>query len=439
MQVSVENTGALERKMRIEVPEGKIAGEVMNRLQSLTRTTRIQGFRPGKAPLKIVQNRFGTKVRQEVIGEIVKSSLYEAITKEKLQPAGPPQIDHIDDGKGTDLVFTATFEIYPDITLTSIEKLELKRPVCDIDDEAVEKMIEVLRKQRRDLKPVERKAAMGDVLKVDFKGSVDGEEFEGGNAEDYEIELGAKRFIAGFEEGLVGSKAGDEATLKLKFPDDYRNEVLKGKPVEFHVHVKEVKETVLPELTDKLFASLGVHEGGLEAFREEIQRNLEREVEMTTRKQMKDEVMDALHSANTIELPQILVDSEARRIQQQLQENLRHQGLDPGAIQSAELTMFKDEAQKRVALQLIFAEIVKQNSMKVDPAKVREMIEKMASGYEDPSAVINWYYSDQKNLAEVEALALEDDIVDWVMNHAQIEDESCTFDELMNKRQTEAV
>ncbi|MEE8321757.1 MAG: trigger factor, partial [Gammaproteobacteria bacterium] len=375
----------------------------------------------------------------EVIGEIVKSSLYEAITKEKLQPAGPPQIDHIDDGKGTDLVFTATFEIYPDITLTSIEKLELKRPVCDIDDEAVEKMIEVLRKQRRDLKPVERKAAMGDVLKVDFKGSVDGEEFEGGNAEDYEIELGAKRFIAGFEEGLVGSKAGDEATLKLKFPDDYRNEVLKGKPVEFHVHVKEVKETVLPELTDELFASLGVHEGGLEAFREEIQRNLEREVEMATKKQMKDEVMDALHSANTIELPQILVDSEARRIQQQLQENLRHQGLDPGAIQSAELTMFKDEAQKRVALQLIFAEIVKQNSMKVDPAKVREMIEKMASGYEDPSAVINWYYSDQKNLAEVEALVLEDDIVDWVMDHAQIEDESCTFDELMNKRQTEAV
>ncbi|OGT35385.1 MAG: trigger factor [Gammaproteobacteria bacterium RBG_16_51_14] len=439
MQVSVENTGALERKMRVEVPEDRISTEVMNRLQSMTRTTRVQGFRPGKVPLKVVKNRFGTRVREEVIGEVVRSSFYEAITQEKLRPAGPPQIIHVDDGNGEDLVYTATFEIYPEIMLSPVEKLELERPSCEITDAAVDKMIQVLRKQRRDLNPVLRAAAMGDVLVIDFTGTADGAAFEGGTAENYEIELGSKRFLIGFEEGLVGSEAGAEVTLKLKFPDDYRNEALKGKPVEFQVHVREVRETVLPELNDALFASLGVNTGGLAAFREEIKRNLEREAEMAIRKQMKDMVMKALHESNSIELPQSMVDREVRQVQQQLIENLQQQGLAYDAIESAEPSLFKQEAQRRVALQLIFAEIVRQNEIRVDKARVREMIEKAASGYENPSAVVNWYYSDQKNLAEVEALALEDDIVDWVLGHAQVTEKTYTFDELMNKRQTEAV
>jgi trigger factor len=438
MQVSVENTGALERKMRVEVPGDKIAGEVVNRLQSKTRTTRIHGFRPGKVPLKVIQNRYGNKVREEVIGEVVQSTFYEAITQEKLRPAGPPQIDHIDNSEGEDLVYTATFEIYPDITLSPVEELELERPSCEITDEAVDNMIEVLRKQRRDLKSVDRKAEMEDVLVIDFTGTVDGEEFEGGKAENYEIALGANRFLIGFEEGLVGSQSGDDVTLELKFPDDYRNEALKGKPVEFSVHIKEVKETVLPDLDDELFASLGVKEGGLDAFRDEIRRNLGREAELAIRRSMKDSIMKALHEANSVELPQSLVDMEDKQVQQQFHDNLQQQGLGPDTVQSADPSLFRNEAQRRVALQLIFAEIVKQNELKVDPGKVREMIEKMASGYEDPSAVINWYYSDQKNLAEVEALALEDNIVDWVMEHAKVSDKPYTFDELMNKGQTEA-
>lgn len=439
MQVSVENTGALERKMRVEVPEDRISTEVMNRLQSMTRTTRIQGFRPGKVPLKVVQNRYGSRVRDEVIGEVVQSSFYEAITQEKLRPAGPPQINHIDKDQGKDLVYTATFEIYPDITLAPIEDLQLERPSCEINDEAIENMIGILRKQRRELKPVDRKAANEDVVVIDFTGLVDGEKFEGGSAENYELELGSRRFLVGFEEALVGSKAGEDVSLKLKFPDDYRNEALKGKPVEFQVHVKEVKEAVLPELNDELFASLGVNEGGISAFREEIRRNLEREAEMAIRKIMKDIVMKALHEANTMELPQTMVEREANMVQQQLIENLQQQGLGPDAFKSADPSLFNQEAQRRVTLQLIFAEIVRQNEIRVDPARVRQMIEKVASGYENPSAVINWYYSDQKNLSEIEALALEDDIVDWVLEHARVTDKSYTFDELMNKRQTEAV
>lgn len=439
MQVSVENTGPLERKLRVEVPEEKIASEVKNRLQSLSRTTRIQGFRPGKAPLKVVEKRYGDKVRKEVVGEVVQSSFYEALNKEKLRPASRPEIDPLDDNLGQGVVYTATFEVYPEFTPAPVPDLEIERPVCEVTDADVDKMIEVIRKQQSTLKAVKRAAKKGDVLKIDFHGTIEGEAFDGGEGKDFRIELGSGRFLAGFEEGLIGAKTGQDLTLDLTFPEDYHHEKLAGKPVKFAVTVKEVNEPVLPELDDALFANMGVKEGGLEAFRAEVRRNMEREADQAVLERSKNNVMDALNAANTIELPQALVRNEAENMRNQLRNNLQMQGIDvdrymPGDEQDEAL---QKRAERKVTLQLVIADLVKNEDIKVEPSRVREMIEKVAEGYEDPNEVINWYYSDRNRLAEVEALALEDEVVQWILSKAKVTDKKIPFDDLMNKGQTE--
>lgn len=436
MQVSVENTSTLERKVRVELPEERVSTAVNSRLQNMTKTTKVQGFRPGKVPLKVIEGRYGVQVRKEVVGELVQSSLYEAISQEKLNPAGQPQIDDIADETGKDLAYTATFEIYPEVTLKPVDKMAFEKPVCNVSDDDVAKMIEILRKQRRELKPVERASKLNDVVDINFEGFIDGEAFEGGKAENYQLELGSKSFIEGFEEGLTGKSAGDEDTLKLKFPDDYGKEELKGKEVEFKVTVNVVNEPVLPEIDAAFMEGFGVKDGKKETLDTEIRRNMEREVDLTLKRQIKDLVLDKLNEDNDIELPQALVANEQHRVRHELENNLKQQGMDAGALAQADPALFIEQAKKRVSLQLIVGEIIKQNELKADPTKVREMIEQVASGYEDPSSVINWYYSDQKNLAEVEALALEDTVIAWVLEHATVTEKACTFDEIMNKGQT---
>jgi len=437
MQVSVENTGPLERRMRVEVPEEKIANEVVNRLQSLSRTTRIQGFRPGKAPFKVVQRRFGTKVRQEVIGEVVQTSFYEALAREKLRPASRPTIDPMDAEQGQGLVYTATFEVYPEVNLAPIEKLKLEKAVCQISDDDVEKMIEVIRKQQRSLQAVKRKAREGDVLIIDFKGSVDGEAFAGGEARDFQVELGSKRLIAGFEDGLSGAKAGEELTLNLDFPDEYHKRELAGKPVKFLVAVKAVNEQVLPELDEKLFSSMGVNAGGLDEFKAQVRRNMEREAEMAVANKTRNNILDVLYAANKIELPKTLINNEAMHLHEQFSASLQMRGINVDNLPVKDTTAFNEQAEKKVTLQLIIADIVKTNQIKTDPATVRNMIEKIAQSYEDPNEVIKWYNSDQNRLAEVEALALEDEVVKWILSRAKVKEQKLTFDALMNKGQTE--
>lgn len=436
MQVSVENTGSLERKVRVELPENRVSSEVSNRLQNMTKATKIQGFRPGKVPLKVIQGRYGEQVRKEVVGELVQSSLYDAINQESLKPAGQPRIDDLSDEAGKDLAYTAIFEIYPEVTLKPMNEIKVEKTACEVSEDDVTGMIEMLRKQRRELKPVERAAKEGDIANINFEGFIDGVAFDGGKGENHDLELGSKNFIEGFEEGLIGKSAGDEVTLNLKFPDEYGNEDLKGKDTEFKVKVNLVNETVLPEINESFMEQFGVKDGKEETFQAEIRRNMEREVELTIRRQIKDNAFEALREANEVELPSALVANEQQRVKQDLENNLKRQGLDSGAIAGADDSVFKEQAEKRVALQLIVGEIIKQNELKADPAKVREMIEQAASGYEDPNSVINWYYSDQKNLAEVEALALEDGVVDWILGHAEVEEKACTFDEIMNKGQT---
>lgn len=441
MQVSVENTGPLERKLRVEVPEEKIATEVQNRLQTLSRTTKIQGFRPGKAPFRIVEQRFGSRVRQEVIGEVVQSSFHEALTREKLQPASRPMIDPMDAEQGQGLKYTATFEIYPEVKLAPPGKLKIEKPVCEISDQDVEKMLEVIRKQQRTLKPVDREARDDDVLIIDFRGTIDGQPFAGGEASDFRLELGSGRFIAGFEEGLKGANAGAQLTLDLKFPEEYHQQDLSGKPVKFEVSIKAVQEPVLPELNDELFAAMGVKEGGLQAFTTEVRRNMEREAEQAITNRTKSAVMDALHAANPLELPQSLIQNEARRQQQRYHTNLHMRGInvDHHHDDEAETAVFMAQAGKTVALQLIIAEIIKTQQLKADPAAVRKLVETVAQGYEDPQEVIKWYYGDPGRLAEVEAVALEDEVVKWVLGQASVTEKQLPFDAIMNKGQTETV
>ncbi len=436
MQVSVENTGSLGRKLRVEVPEEKISSEVSSRLQRLSKTTKIQGFRPGKAPLKVVQSRYGAQVRQEVLGELLQSSLHEALNQENLKPAGPPRIEEINDEGGKDLAYTAVIEVYPELTLKPISDVKIERPICNVSDQDVTDMINVLRKQQRRQEVVERASKDGDIVNINFEGFLNDEAFEGGKAENYNLELGSNSFIEGFEAGLIGKKADEELTLDLKFPDDYGKEELKGQNVQFKVKVNSVNEPVLPEINDEFIAMFGIKDGDEAAFNAEIKRNMEREVDLTLRQQLKIKVLDTLHEVNEVELPQTMVTQEIQRVREELEQNMKRQGIDSKSMKDADDSLFKEQAEKRVALQLLVAEIIKQNDIKAEQAQVRAMIEDMASGYEDPNTVINWYYSDKNNLAQVEALALEEEVINWVLANAKVNENERSFDEIMNKRQT---
>ncbi len=423
--------------MKVEVAEEKIVTEVENRLKSLSKTTKIQGFRPGKVPLKIIQKRYGPGVRQEVVGELVQHSYFDAITQEKLRPAGMPTIDPLSAELGQGLVYTAKFEVMPDIELIAIEELNVEKPFCEIVDEDTEKMIETLRRQHQQFNVVAREAKPGDKVKIDFTGRMDGEIFEGGEASDFELELGSNSFIPGFEDGLLGTKGGDEVTLDLSFPDPYQKQELAGKPVKFAVTVHEVQEAVLPELDDEFFRGFGVSEGGMEAFVAEIKQHMGRESEAALRNRQRDVVMDALYDANKVELPKTMIETEQQNMQQQFTNNLKQYGVDNENAPPVDVSLFAEQAAKRVALQLIVAELVSQHDLKTEPSKVREMLEKNAESYEDPDAIINWYYSDKSRLAEIEAVVMENAVIDLVISKASVTELGLRFDELMNKGQTE--
>jgi len=439
MQVTVESTGTLKREMKVIVPEQRIASEVQNRLNSMLKTTKIQGFRQGKVPFKVIESRYGKQVRMEVVGEVVQSSFYEALRQQDLNPAGRPQIDPLEAEQGQGLSYTAVFEVMPEVALAAADKLEIEQAVCDISDADYQKMVEVLRKQRQTLQETDRPARSGDTVEIDFDGEINGEAFEGGSAKELRLELGQNRFIEGFEAGLVGAKPGEQVKLDLKFPDNYQNEKLAGQAVVFAVKVHKVLEPVLPELDDDFYKTFGIQDGGETEFKKTVTEHMQREAETAVKGKQRDAVMNALHAANPVELPGSLVHEEAHRLYHQFQEKLKSYGINQPAEKCEDghdLDMFMEQAQKRVALQLIVMEIIRQQELKADPAKVRGLIEQNASSYEDPASVINWYYNDKKRLADVEALVLEDEVVNWVCTNAKIRQVNVAFDELMNKGQT---
>lgn len=437
MQVSVESTGALERTMRVEIPEERIEGEVKTRLQSLTKNAKVDGFRKGKVPVKIIQQRYGQQVRLEVMGEVMRESYFEALRSENLTPAGEPSIEQ-DNEKTDGLTYIAKFEVYPEVSINDVADLTISGVECEVSDADVDKMVDTLREQQSEFKPVERAAEMGDQLTLDFDGYVDDEAFEGGKAENFQIKLGSNRLIAGFEDGLVGQKAGDSLSLDLAFPEPYHNEELSGKPVRFDIQVKEVAEAVLPEMDDEFFKRFGIEEGGVENFKTNIRENMEREAEQRVKSRVKTAVMNALHDANPVELPNAMVSAEAAQLMESAKQRLTSQGMPADQLDSMNQSVFEDEAKRRVALGLLISEIIKQNEIKAEPAKVREMVENIAANYQDAASVTQYYYSDESRMAEIQSMVLEQEVVDMVLDKAKLTTETLSFDALMNPQNEEA-
>lgn len=437
MQVTVDTTNGLERRMRVQIPEDRVQGEVDKRLGDMARSMRIPGFRPGKTPVKVVRQRFGRAVRDEVVGDMVRSSLVDAIGQEQLNPAGMPTIEPVSSEPGQGVVFTAVFDVYPDIDLPPVESLQIARPRAQVEDADVDRMIETLRRQRRAWESVERPAAIGDRVVINFRGEVDGQALEQGEGTEVPLELGSGRMIPGFEDGLVGANGGQQRPLSLQFPDDYPAAELAGKPVEFSVEVQRVEEGRLPAVDDEFAASFGVADGGAEGLRLEVRNNMTRELNEALSAITKQRVMESLLSGKPVDLPTALVEQERDRAMEQSRTEMIHSGVDPQAIELRP-EAFEEAARRRVALGLLLNELIKVNDIEVDTEKVRARIETVASTYEDPNEVIGWYYSDPARLSDIESTVLEGQVVDWVLERASVTEERTSFDEVLNPGQTSA-
>ena len=430
MQVSVESPSTLERRVTVVVEEQQIDEAVQKKLQNLSKSVKLKGFRAGKVPFKVVKQHYGPQVRQEVLQDVIQSTFYEAITKEKLNPAGMPSFEPKPSTQGEGFEYTATFEVYPEITLGDFTSLTIERPVVDIADTDLEEMLETIRKQHVNWAEVNRAAQQGDKVKVDFSGTIDGETFKGGTGTDMEVEIGKGRLIAGFEDGLIGLKQGDEKTLDLTFPDPYQNAELAGKPVKFAVTVKSVTEPTLPELNDDFAKTLGIADGTLEALRKEVRENMQRELATNIESKLKKEVMDKLLELHDIDIPNALIQQEAQALARQMASNMQQQGMSADETKFSP-EIFEGEAKRRVGLGLIMAEIVKQQDIKADEGKVKAKIEAIAEPYEQKEQVVQWYYGDKRRKAEVESLVIEEQIVDWIMAQSKVVDKAMTFNEIM--------
>ncbi len=430
MQVSVETTEGLQRKMTIALPAEDINSAVTERLQSLGKTTRLNGFRPGKVPFNVLKKRFEPQVRSEVLGSLINKSFYDAIQQENLRPAGQPDIapETSDDDASDGFSYVATFEVYPEFVPVYNDQIKVVKPVVAVADSDIDEMIETLRKQRIEYTTVERAAANDDQIVIDFLGRVDGEEFDGGKAEKAPLVLGSGAMIDGFESQLVGLSAGDEKTIKVTFPEGYQAEHLSGKEAEFDINVHEVKESFLPELNEELIKSFGIEDGTLPSLRADIEKNMQRELKQRVDNEIKTQIMDGLVELNQVDVPSALVSEEIGRQREQLMKQM------PGDADASFLSddLFKEQAERRVRLGLVVGEIVRTAEIKADAAAVRAQVETMASSYQDPQQVIDYYYSNQEMLQNIEGLVLEEAVTSKVLEAATVSDETRSFQEMMN-------
>jgi len=430
MQVSVETTTGLERKLTVAVEAKKIDDVAIAKMKELAKTQRMNGFRPGKIPLNVIKKRFGAHVRQDVISDVMQRSFYEAILQEKLQPAGAPKIEPISVAEGKDLEFIATFDIYPEIEVQDFSKIEIEKPVTDVSDEDLTKMLETLSEQQANWVEVARKSKSGDQVVIDFVGVIDGEEFNGGKADNFELVLGDGQMIPGFEEQLTGVKAGDDVEVKVVFPEDYQNADVAGKEAAFATKVNKVnkKETLrLGELAEKL----GVEDGKISTMKSDVRKNMQRELAQVVSSKVKQQVMDGLVEGHDFDIPGALLEQE---INQQKQQALQQFGGDSVGLPELPNELFADKAGKRVKLGLVVSEIIKQNKIVADKDKVRTKLEELASVYEEPEEVVNYYLSDEGRLNEVEQLVLEDSVIELVEQAATVSEKNMSFDELMNPK-----
>ncbi len=425
MQVSVENTSALERRMTIGVPAERIETEVNKRLQQTARKAKIPGFRPGKVPMSVIRQRYEDGARQEALGDLIQATFYEAVVEQKLNPAGAPSVEPKTFEKGKDLEYVATFEVFPEFSVAGFESVSVERLSADVADSDLDNMLEILRKQNVRFEVADRAAANEDQLNIDFVGKIDGEAFAGGSATGTQLVLGSGRMIPGFEEGLVGAKAGEERVLNLTFPEDYQNLELAGKTAEFTVTVNTVSAPTLPELNEAFFNQFGIKETGIEGFRSEVRKNMERELRQAIKSKVKNQVMDGLLAANPIEVPKALLENEVNRLRVQAVQQFG------GNIKPDQLPaeLFEEQAKRRVELGLIVAEVVKQFDLKPDEARVRELIQEMASAYQEPEQVVAWYYKNEQQMNEVRSVVLEEQVVDTVLQKASVTDKAVSYEE----------
>ena len=428
MQVSVEQTGALERRMEVSVPSDRVEQAIDKRLQQVSRTAKLKGFRPGKAPLKVIRQQFGAQVRQEVVGDLMQSSFAEAITQQKLSPAAGPRIEPIAMAAGEDLKYRAIFEVFPEVTLANVDGLEVTRPVAEVAEADIDAMVENLRAQRPKFEAVERESRDGDRVTMDFVGLLDGAEFEGSKGTDVVVQLGGGRMLAEFESGIAGMKAGEERRIEVRYPDSYHNASLAGRTAAFDVHMKKVDEKHLPDLDDEFCLEYGVSEGGIAQLRSEVADNMRRELEGNVRARLRQQLLDKLLAANPVEVPKSLVDAQVREMQVDTARRM-------GATDASQLPppdSFAEPARRRVSLGILVGELIKTRGVTLDRERVESRLADLAGGHPDPASILKAYRQSAEAMRQVENMVLEDQVVDYLLERAKVTDQPATFKDVMN-------
>ena len=436
MQANLENLGTLERRLSVAVPMAEIDHEIDSRLKKLTRTVKMHGFRPGKVPLKVVAQQYGPQVRQEVLGDALQKSFGQAVREQNLKVAGYPRFDAKPPAEGaSEFEYSATFEVYPEVQLGDISGTTITRPHLEVTDTEVERTLEIMRKQRVKFETAARGAENGDRVTLSYTGRIDGAEFAGGKAENQQMIVGEGRMLPDFESQLQGIKAGETKTFDVRFPDDYHGKDVAGKTATFEISVSEIAAPRLPDIDAEFARGLGVVDGDLEKMRAEIRANLEREVKIRLRNRVKDQVMQAFLDTTKVEVPKALVDDEIERLRELTRQDFTARGIPVKEDTPLPAELFQAQAQRRVNLGLILAELVKAHQLQAKPEQVRAAVEEQAQSYEHPQEVVRWYYQQPERLREIESMALEDNVVDWALRTAKVEDKPIEFDELMGNKQ----
>ncbi|WP_435929299.1 trigger factor [Dryocola sp. BD613] len=431
MQVSVETTQGLGRRLTITIAADSIETAVKSELVNVAKKVRIDGFRKGKVPMTVVAQRYGASVRQDVLGELMSRNFIDAIIQEKINPAGAPNYVPGEYKLGEDFTYSVEFEVYPEVELQGLEAIEVEKPVVDVTDEDVDTMLDTLRKQQATWKDSDAAATAEDRVTIDFTGSVDGEVFEGGKASDFVLAMGQGRMIPGFEDGVVGHKAGEEFTIEVTFPEDYHAENLKGKAAKFDIVLKKVEERELPEFTEEFIKRFGVEDGSVAGLRTEVRKNMDRELKGAVRNRIKTQAIDGLVNANNIDVPAALIDGEIDVLRRQAAQ--RFGGNEQQALELPR-ELFEEQAKRRVVVGLLLGEVIRTHELKADEARVNGLIEEMASAYEDPKEVIEFYSKNKELMDNMRNVALEEQAVEALLAKAKVSEKATSFSELMNQQ-----
>ncbi|ARR49815.1 trigger factor [Photobacterium damselae subsp. damselae] len=429
MQVTVETTEGLERQLTITVPAANIEDAVTAELKKIAKNRRFDGFRPGKAPLKMVAKMFGASVRQDILGEVMQRHFIEAIVKEQINPAGAPTFTPVEMAEGQDLVFKATFEVFPEIALQGLDKVVVEKPVVEVTEADVDNMIETLRKQQATWTEVDAPAVADSRVTIDFEGTIDGEAFDGGKAEGFALAMGQGRMIPGFEDGIVGKKAGEEFNIEVTFPEEYHAENLKGKAAVFAIKLSKVEAQELPELTEEFVAKFGIENGSVDALKAEVRKNMERELKQAVKGRIKEQAINGLIEQNDIAVPAALIDQEINVLRQQAAQRF---GGNAQNMPELPRELFEEQAKRRVVVGLLLGEVIKSEELKADEERVKAIIAEMASAYEDPTEVVAYYEGNEQLMNNMRNIALEEQAIDAIVAKAQVSDKEVSFNDLMN-------